>query len=334
VNESTNTSGPPEVAPLQVPARCIPAPMTISAEARGTLVPSPDGFGADGFPAPDDIAGWQDMMANAVLSAPEHIITGMAARLGRVQATSEAVEVAGVSIFDTVPAGAYSERIHLDIHGGALIFGGGEICQMTSMLAAHRFGLRTWSVNYRMPPEHPYPAPLDDCLAVYRALLEAHDPDRIVVSGTSAGGNLAAALMLRARDEGLPLPAALFLFTPEVDLTESGDTFNTLMGIDTVLTHRLMPINLLYAAGQPLDDPYLSPLFGDFATGFPPTFLTAGTRDLFLSNTVRMHRRLREAGVSADLHVFEAMPHSGFVDAPEDDELDAEVRRYLDGLWS
>ena len=90
-----------------------------------------------------------------------------------------------------------------------------------------------------MPPDHPYPAALDDCLTVYRRLLEQQPPEHIVVGGGSAGGNLAAALMLRARDEGLPMPAALVLLTPEVDLTESGDTFQTNLGIDTVLQSRL-----------------------------------------------------------------------------------------------
>jgi acetyl esterase/lipase len=139
--------------------------------------------------------------------------------------------------------------------------------------------------------------------------------------------------MLRARDEGLALPTAVFLLTPEVDLTESGDTFETNLGIDTVLTQRLEPFNTMYAAGHDLAHPYLSPLFGDFTKGFPPTFLQSGTRDLFLSNTVRMHRRLRQAGVPAELHVFEAMPHGGFGGSPEDKELDAEIRRYLDTIW-
>ena len=90
-----------------------------------------------------------------------------------------------------------------------------------------------------------------------------------------------------------------------------------------------MPVNLLYAAGRDLTDPYVSPLFGDFSKGFPPTLLASGTRDLFLSNTVRMHRKLRAAGVAAELHVFEAMPHGGFGGAPEDRELAREVRRFV-----
>ena len=124
------------------------------------------------------------------------------------------------------------------------------------------------------------------------------------------------------------MPAALVLLTPEVDLTESGDSFATVAAFDNTLGS-LRPINLLYGGGRDLTDPYLSPLFGDLS-GFPPTLLTAGTRDLFLSNAVRMHRRLREAGVDAELHVFEARPHGGFGGAPEDLEVYAELRRFLD----
>ncbi|WP_235736470.1 alpha/beta hydrolase [Nocardioides alcanivorans] len=184
----------------------------------------------------------------------------------------------------------------------------------------------TWSPDYRMPPRHPFPAALDDCFALYRQAVEQYGAANVVVSGASAGGNLAAAVLLRAKDEGLAMPAGLVLLTPEVDLTESGDTFRTNAGIDFLGS--AMDINLVYAAGRELTHPHLSPLFGDL-TDFPPTFLQSGTRDLLLSNTVRMHRALRRAGVAAELHVFEAMPHGTFSGAtPEDQEVRAETRRF------
>ena len=125
------------------------------------------------------------------------------------------------------------------------------------------------------------------------------------------------------------MPACMVLLSPQVDLTESGDSFQTNRTIDVVLPRSLMPNNLLYANGRDLAEPFLSPLFGDLR-GFPPTLLQAGTRDLFLSNTVRMHRALRRAGVAAELHVFEAMPHGGFGGGtPEDLELETEMRRFV-----
>ena len=104
------------------------------------------------------------------------------------------------------------------------------------------------------------------------------------------------------------------------------------MGMDVVLPASLMEVNRLYAGGADLAHPYLSPLFGD-VSGFPPTWLQAGTRDIFLSNTVRMHRRLRAAGVRAELHVWEAMPHGGFGGAtPEDREVSAEMTAFVASL--
>jgi acetyl esterase/lipase len=278
-------------------------------------------------PAPDDVEGWKRQIAGT----DEAIITGFAASALDIPATIEVREIAGVHVNVVTPEGVDvgdDAVIHLDIHGGALIAGGGEACRLMNTSAAARAGLFTWGVDYRMPPDHPYPAPLDDCVAVYRALLDVRPPEKIVVGGGSAGGNLVAAMLLRAKDEGLPMPAALLLFTPEIDLTESGDSFDTNAGVDYVLVERLTDSIALYAGDHDLTDPYLSPIFGD-VTGFPPTFVQAGTRDLFLSNAVRIHRKLRHAGVEAELHVWEAMPHGGFFGAPEDAEMAAELRRFL-----
>jgi acetyl esterase/lipase len=161
-------------------------------------------------------------------------------------------------------------------------------------------------------------------------VLERYAPENIAVAGASAGGGLAASFLLKIRDLGLPLPAACALASPEADLTETGDTFETNAGIDVVLGGRLTKSIALYADGHDLTDPYLSPVFGDFSQGFPPTILTAGTRDLFLSNAVRLHRSLRREGIEAELHVWEAMPHGGFlVGAPEDAECNEEQARFI-----
>jgi epsilon-lactone hydrolase len=309
---------------LHVPARDIPLPTSVSPEAQAVL-----GMGSMTAAAPwpplDDAEAWRQMIAmqnGVVLSA----LAGRAAGT-RVEQTTRIID--GVSVHVATPVDNDDDRVVLDLHGGALIMMGGDACVAMTAIAAGGTGMPTWGVDYRMPPDHPYPHGLDDCLSAYRSLLADRDPARIVVSGASAGGNLAAALIVRARDEGLPLPAAVVLGTPEVDLTESGDSFRTNDGVDTILS-TLGVVNELYAAGHPLDHPYLSPLFADLA-GFPPTILTSGTRDLFLSNTVRMHRALRRAGVDAELHVLEAAPHGGFLGmAPEDAEIAAEVKRFID----
>ena len=315
---------------LHLPARDIPVPSSVSAEAQAVLAAGP--MEGPEPPSLDDLAGWRAMVA----ARDEALLPFLADRASRVAADVEEIDADGVGVFvitpHDVPAG--DGRVFLEIHGGGMIMGGGACCRAMGMSTAARVGVRVWTVDYRMPPDHPYPTPLDDCAAVYRVLLRDHRPDDIIVGGASAGGNLAAALILRARDEGLPLPAAAVLLTPQLDLTESGDSFQTNRGLDTVITGSSMPNNLLYAAGHDLADPYVSPLFGDFSKGFPPTLLATGTRDLFLSNTVRMHRALRTAGVPAELHVMEAAPHGGFFgSAPEDAELEREVRRFVDAQW-
>ncbi|MGH6958609.1 MAG: alpha/beta hydrolase [Caulobacteraceae bacterium] len=313
-----------------LPARRIPAPSTISEEARAMLAaprpaPAP-------YPAPSDKEAWRRFVAERDAASQEM----RAAYAPRLKATTSSRLLGGVPVQVATPQAErlIDERIVIfDFHGGALLFGGGEANVSFSTAAmALRTGRLAYGVDYRMPPEHPYPAALDDCIGAYRALLAEVAAERIVVSGTSAGGNLAGALLLRARDEGLPMPAGALLLTPELDLTESGDSFETLMGLDVVLTARLTAANLLYADGADLAHPYLSPLFGDVA-GFPPTLVQAGTRDLFLSNAVRMHRKLRGAGVRAELHVWEAMPHAGFGGfTPEDREMNAELRAFIGSL--
>jgi acetyl esterase/lipase len=316
---------------LRVPAREIPVPTSISPEAQAVLARGVIEGAA--HPPLDDLDAWRKIIA-----AGDEMALGMIGSIRPEDVEVEETDLGGVRTFVITPRGfdPADTCVYLDIHGGALINGAGELCRVMGMRTATRFGVRVCAPDYRMPPDHPYPTPLDDCVAAYRGVLREHPPEQIVVGGGSAGGNLAAALILRARDDGLPLPAAAVLLSPEADLTESGDTFKTMVGVDTVGGGKsLMPVNLLYANGHDLAHPYLSPLFGDFTKGFPPTFLTSGTRDFFLSNTVRMHRALRAAGIHADLHVMEAGPHGGFMaDTPEERELDEEVRRFIHARWA
>lgn len=316
---------------VRLPERTVPFPLSISQEAQEALRRA---VGEDGIPLnalhvmPDlsDFNGWMKLKAFA-----DVYYQAAAERLaGQLRASVETVRIEEACVHIATPGGAFPEDYaYIDLHGGALVMGGGAACRAGAQTQADQHGIRCYGIDYRMPPEHPYPAALDDCVAVYRHMLKQYRPENIIIGGRSAGGNLAAAMTLRARDEGLPLPAALVLLSPELDLTESGDSFEVNRLVDVVLPGSLMPNNLLYAQGTDLAHPYLSPLFGDFSKGFPPTFLQSGTRDLFLSNAVRMHRFLRRAGVPVELHVFEAMPHGGFMGAPEDRELSEEVTRFV-----
>lgn len=311
-----------------IPARELPVPEHLSEHAQGFLA-QPRSADTPANPALDDKEGWRRQIAERDQFI-QQMLAGMAPDLPCKVTPLQEGEARG---FELVPEGVREgdRRVYLDIHGGALIYGGGEVCVTMAKNGAFQHMVRMVTVDYRVAPDHPYPAALDDCLAFYRALLKDHKPEEIIVGGGSAGANIAAAMVLRARDEGLPLPAGLVLISPEADLTESGDSFNTNAGIDGM--GRLMEINLLYADGAPLDDPYLSPLFGDFTKGFPPTLITAGTRDLFLSNAARLHRALRNADIPAELHIQEGAVHGAFGGAPEDAELFRDIVKFCAHWW-
>ena len=311
----------------------IPAPKAASPEARSYLS-TPFWAGERDRIDPDDIAGWKA----AIALVDQMFAPLVKAMLAEADAEVEKQTLGGVTVYAATPRNlpaANRDKAHLYIHGGGWAFMGGEACGGQGAVQAARLGVRTFSVDYRNPPEHRFPAALDDCVAVYRELIKTVRPENIVISGSSAGGNLTAATALRIRDEGLPWPAALGLMTPCTDGTLASDTIATNDQLDSVLKHEAMAeFWAVYAGGHARTDPYLSPVHGDFSKGFPPTLLQSGTRDLLLSDTVRLHRALRKAGVEAELHVWEAMPHGGFGGlAPEDEELTGELKGFFERHW-
>ncbi|WP_404713884.1 alpha/beta hydrolase [Sphingomonas sp. MMS24-J13] len=314
--------------PVAIRARDIPPPSTISPIAQAALSAGA-AMPAMPWPSPDDTDAWRAQVAASDANWEQMAAPVLATIAARIETT----EIGGVPCYDCEPTGgvAADGPLYLFVHGGAFVVGGGAFAKVMGARAAVAIDARTVSVDYRMPPDHPFPAAPEDVVAVYANLIETLDPTRIVIGGSSAGGNIAAAATLMIRDRGLPQPAGTVLLTPEVDLTEAGDSFRTNEDLDVVLKRGLPECNALYANGHDLRDPYVSPLFADFTKGFPPTLIQTGTRDLFLSNSVLMHRKLRDAGVDAELHVWEAMPHAGFLpsEAPENAEIDVEVARFV-----
>jgi acetyl esterase/lipase len=306
-----------------------PTPRSISPEAQRSLAAGVERLSAyqGDPPPPADAAAWKAQIA-AVDAARDPLIDEM---LRTADATVERREMGGVSVAVGAPGTMrHPQRAHLKIHGGGWTQSGGRFVDADAKRSADDGGCMAYSVDYRMLPDHPFPAGLDDCVAVYRELLKTFRPDQIAVAGVSAGGNLAAALVHKLRDLELPLPGAVGMFTPVTDLTGQGDSWETNFGFDYVLgVHRLRSFQLYVGANDP-KHPYLSPLFGDLK-GFPPTFLQSGTRDRLLSDTVRMHRALLAAGVEAELHVWEAMPHGAFGgNTPEDAEMRRQFQTFVD----
>jgi acetyl esterase/lipase len=171
-------------------------------------------------------------------------------------------------------------------------------------------------------------------MTVYKAALKTVNAKKIGVFGTSAGGALTLEMMLRAKQEGLPMPGAIAPGTPMSDAKKTGDSFYTNEMVDNVLVSRdgfCDAATVVYAHGHDLKDPLLSPVYGDMH-GFPPAILSTGTRDLLLSNTVRVHRKLREAGVEAQLEVYEGQSHAQYQfndQAPETKEAFGEITAFF-----
>jgi acetyl esterase/lipase len=255
-----------------------------------------------------------------------------------VGATIEPTEIAGVPCFRVTPRELPTENEHrliFHVHGGAFVFNAGIAAVGEAVLLADACKMPALSVDYRMPPDHPFPAAADDVLAVWKAVLADHDPDKIAMAGTSAGAGLIMTTMLRVKVLNLPRPAAAFLGTPAADLSKTGDSIYLNAEIDNALGRyegRMEACVKLYAAGRDLKEPLQSPVYGDLSE-FPPTILISGTRDLLLSATVRTHRKLRSAGVAAELHVYEGMSHAAYLvsfPAPESRDALGEIARFFD----
>jgi len=312
-------------AGLAVPAHFLRAPTTVSPPAQAFLSQRMQG---GGHPDIADKAGWKAFIDES----NKWLTLQMQAQAAQFKAEIFSEFVGEIAIHEVVPAGMArkdDERAILYIHGGAFIHGEGIASAYMAVPLACTAGIRALCVDYRMPPYHPFPTGLDDCVAAYRWALERFNPDHIAVAGGSAGGGLTLSLVLKLRELGLPLPSACAIATPCADLTQAGDTIETNRFCDVVLAEPIDAPLALYADGHDLTDPLLSPVFADFSKDFPPSILTSGTRDALLSDTVRVHRALRMAGIEAELHVWEAMPHGGFFGAPEDQEVFEEQARFI-----
>lgn len=208
------------------------------------------------------------------------------------------------------PADAVDGAVLLYLHGGGFVSGSPETALGLTARLAIGARVRALSVDYRLAPEHPFPAGLEDALAAYRELLRTGTaPDAIVIAGDSAGGNLALATCLAARDQGLPLPAGVAVFSPATDLTRSGESIRTKNGIDPFFTPEgLQASTRRYLAGHDPADGLASPALADLA-GFPPVLLQVGTAELLLDDATRFAERAWKAEVDVILDVVAGAPH-------------------------
>lgn len=223
-------------------------------------------------------------------------------------------------------------RALLFLHGGAYVLGGPASHGALAARLGDAAGATTYFADYSLAPEHPYPAATEDALTAYRWLLRQYSAERIVIAGDSAGGNLTLATAMIIRDKGLPMPAALALISPWIDLSHSGESARSLAQRDPMLrTDWLAACARLYAPNVAPEHPCISPLFGEMK-GLPPMLIHVGSEEIVLSDSERLLERARAAGVEVQLQVFEGMWHDFQLHAgqvPEADESIAGLGRFM-----
>ncbi len=294
----------------QVQPRVLPVPSTISPQLQELIAAPPPPFWNL---HPKNAQEWQ----NFSQAFAEEAVKGLPELRQSLGVDMERTTMGGVPVLIFTPRNlpeSHRDLTLLNLHGGGYVLGQGEAGTQEAVLMAGLGKFRVIYADYRMAPEFPFPAAVEDSLSVYRELLKQSPAAKTGVFGTSTGGGLTLILTMRAREAGLPLPGALAAGTPWTDLTKTGDSYRVHAGVDNVLVSHdgwVSEAAQIYAGDNDWKNPLLSPVYGD-VQGFPPTLLTTGTRDLFLSNTVRMHMKLRQAGVAADLIVFEGMSHAQY----------------------
>ena len=291
-----------------------PIPETVTPEGRAAAAALAGQALPDPLPPIAEIRKFSDMMQvnfGAVLEKRHGV---------RIENST----IAGVPVRIIYPKGVAelgTGPVLLNLHGGGFALDSGSLTETIPIAAGS--GIPVVAVLYRLAPEHPFPAALDDALAVYQALEKDHGANRIGVFGTSAGAGLSGQLVAKLTSMGRPMPAALGYFSGNADVSVKGDSESWMPGpgFDWIAA---------YAGTTPLTDPILSPIHGDI-TGFPPTLLITSTRDFLLSPTAIFARALTEKGVDARLVVFDGLPHAfwSYMDIPESGQANELIARFF-----
>ena len=287
---------------------------------------SPEAIGQMGAMAGAELPAEIDFAVVRAFSEQIQVMIGAEQQKSHAVTVTDDV-VAGVRVRRVAPAaGARPGKVLMNLHGGGFATDSGSLTENIPIAALS--GIEVVAVLYRFAPEHPFPAAVDDALAVYKALLEGHDAKNIGVYGTSAGAVIGPQLMMRLQAEGLPLPGALGVFSGEADLQGVADSLKIFAKQRE--GQLLVDCKNYYVGDSDPKNPLLSQLFGD-VSHFPPTFCVSSGRDVLLSGTVNLHRKLRDAGVAAELLVYDALPHAFWANflAPESDDCFRQMSSFL-----
>ena len=226
-----------------------------------------------------------------------------------------------------------SDHVVMYVHGGGYVIGSATGYRNFTGQLAKAVGCRVLNVDYRLAPEHPHPAAVDDSTTAYRWLLDqGFGADRLAVSGDSAGGGLAVSTFLKLRDDGTPLPVAGVPISPWVDMEAIGESMTTRADVDVIVNEiGLKDMAEMFLAGHDARDPLAAPLYGDFA-GIPPLFIQVGDEETLLDDSTRLAESAAAAGVEVRLDVFPEMQHVFQLftgNMPEADEAIAQISAWL-----
>lgn len=291
-------------------------PTTLSPEAQATMRKvNVVNWETRRAPEPDDLVGWRrlrDSQLAAQIGPGEQVAA-------REQVSLKELTLGGVPVLEIRPQALKdTRRVIVYTHGGAYTMSSARSRLLAMPSLANATGLRIISVDYTTAPAADWKTIQSQVMDVLAALRQqGYAMKHIALIGDSAGGGLAASTVLNLRDQEQRMPGAVVLWSPWADLSNEGDTAVTLRDADPVLSYDLLLKNsaLAYAEGVELKDPRVSPLYADFRKGFPPTLIQEGTRTIFLSTSVRLYRKLDEAGQQPVIDMYEGMPHV-FQDLP------------------
>jgi acetyl esterase/lipase len=225
---------------------------------------------------------------------------------------------------------ARTDKIAVYLHGGAYVLNSAKAVIESAMFFAAETGLRVIAVDYTLAPHSKWQDTTNEVIAVFKALAEqGFEADDILLYGDSAGGGLAAGVTLKMRDLGMEMPAAVVLWSPWADISETGDTYVTLRDAEPYFTYKdiLGPAALAYADAEDHKNPCVSPVYGDFTLGFPPTLIQGGTKEIFLSGFIRLYQALDQSGQTAKLDLYEGMPHVFIPTLPDTVESQAAIAK-------
>ena len=226
------------------------------------------------------------------------------------EVTVTASALGGVPTAEITIDGVEPRHVVLYFHGGVYVMGDAALAAGLASQVGRRIRAQVISVDYRLAPEHPYPAAVDDALAAYQALLDnGIAPSDIAFAGESAGGGLAIATLVNARDHGLPLPAAAYVMSPYADLTLAGTTMQTKREADPLISPQALQARVAdYTAGQDVALGLISPIFADLS-GLPPLIIQAGSHEVLLDDAIRLARQAATADVEVNLDITPQVPH-------------------------